>query len=185
MWRWRRASASTRPPLGWPPMADLAQLRTEAEAAVASAGSAAELEELRVRFLGRKSELTQALRSIGELPPDQRGPAGKQANEVRQALEALLESRTAELEAAELDERLVQDRVDVTLPGDPPVPVGHLHLVSQIRRRMEDVCIGLGFSVVEGPEVEYDYYNFTALNHPPEHPARLPQDTFYLAEQVL
>jgi phenylalanyl-tRNA synthetase alpha chain len=166
-------------------MADLAQLRSEAEAAVNAAGSAAELEELRVRYLGRKSELTQALRSIGELPPDQRGPVGKQANEVRQALEALLERRTSELDAAELDRRLVEDRVDVTLPGDPPAPVGHLHLVSQIRRRMEDVCIGLGFSVVEGPEIEYDYYNFTALNHPPEHPARAPQDTFYLAEQVL
>jgi phenylalanyl-tRNA synthetase alpha chain len=166
-------------------MADLAQLRSEAEAAIGAAGSAAELEELRVRYLGRKSELTQALRSIGELPPEQRGPVGKQANEVRQALEQLLEGRTAELEASELDRRLVEDRVDVTLPGDPPVPLGHLHLVSQIRRRMEDVCIGLGFSVVEGPEVEYDYYNFTALNHPPEHPARAPQDTFYLAEQVL
>ncbi len=166
-------------------MADLAQLRSEAEAAVGAAGSAAELEELRVRYLGRKSELTAALRSIGELPPEQRGQVGKQANEVRQALEALLERRTAELEASELDRRLTGDRLDVTLPGDPPVPVGHLHLVSQIRRRMEDVCIGLGFSVVEGPEVEYDYYNFTALNHPPEHPARLPQDTFYLAEHVL
>jgi phenylalanyl-tRNA synthetase alpha chain len=75
--------------------------------------------------------------------------------------------------------------VDVTLPGDPPVPVGHLHLVSQIRRRMEDIFVGLGFSVVEGPEIEYGYYNFTALNHPPAHPARLPQDTFYLAEHVL
>ena len=166
-------------------MADLAQLRSEAESAVGAAGSAAELEELRVRYLGRKSELTAALRSIGELPPEQRGQVGKQANEVRQALEALLERRTAELEASELDRRLTGDRVDVTLPGDPPVPVGHLHLVSQIRRRMEDVCIGLGFSVVEGPEIEYDYYNFTALNHPPEHPARLPQDTFYLAEHVL
>ncbi len=166
-------------------MADLAQLRSEAEAAVAAATSAAELEEIRVRYLGRKSELTQALRSIGELPPEQRGPAGKEANEVRQALEALLETRTSELAGAELDRRLVEDRVDVTLPGDPPVPLGHLHLVSQIRRRMEDVCIGLGFSVIEGPEIEYDYYNFTALNHPPEHPARAPQDTFYLAEQVL
>jgi phenylalanyl-tRNA synthetase alpha chain len=166
-------------------MADLAQLRTDAETAVAAAGSAAELEELRVRYLGRKSELTAALRSIGELPPEQRGQVGKQANEVRQALEALLERRKAELEASELDRRLTGDRVDITLPGDPPVPVGHLHLVSQIRRRMEDVCIGLGFSVVEGPEIEYDYYNFTALNHPPEHPARAPQDTFYLAEHVL
>jgi phenylalanyl-tRNA synthetase alpha chain len=166
-------------------MPDLADLRTEAEAAIGSAGSAAELEELRVRYLGRKSRLTQALRSIGELPAEQRGAVGKEANEVRRALESLLERRTAEVEASELDRRLAEDRIDVTLPGDPPVAVGHLHLVSQIRRRMEDIFAGLGFSVVEGPEVEYEYYNFTALNHPPEHPARLPQDTFYLAERVL
>jgi phenylalanyl-tRNA synthetase alpha chain len=166
-------------------MPELEQLQTEAEQAIGVAGSAAELEELRVRYLGRKSELTSTLRSIGELAPERRGPVGKQANQVRQALEGLIERRGAELEAAELDARLARDRVDVTLPGDPPQPAGHLHLVSQIRRRMEDVCMGLGFSVVEGPEIEYEYYNFTALNHPPEHPARLPQDTFYLAERVL
>jgi phenylalanyl-tRNA synthetase alpha chain len=166
-------------------MPDLDLLHSEALAAVAAAGSAAELEELRVRFLGRRSELTGVLRSIGELPPDRRGPVGKAANEVRRALEEQLERRTDELQAAELDRRLAGDRVDVTLPGDPPRPSGHLHLVSQIRRRMEDICVGLGFSVLEGPEIEYEYYNFTALNHPPEHPARLPQDTFYLAERVL
>jgi phenylalanyl-tRNA synthetase alpha chain len=166
-------------------MPDLAQLRSEAESAVGAAGSAAELEELRVRYLGRRSELTAALRSIGELPPEQRGPVGKEANEVRRALEDLLQRRTAELEAGELDRRLAEDRIDVTLPGDPPLPAGHLHLVSQIRRRMEDIFVGLGFSVVEGPEIEYAYYNFTARNHPPEHPARSPQDTFYLAEHVL
>jgi phenylalanyl-tRNA synthetase alpha chain len=166
-------------------MSDLQQLRTEAEAAIGAAGSASELEELRVRYLGRKSQLTQTLRSIGDLPLEQRGPVGKQGNEVRRALEGLLERRRAELEASELDRRLAEDRIDVTLPGDPPLAAGHLHLVSQIRRRMEDIFVGLGFSVVEGPEVEYEYYNFTALNHPPEHPARLPQDTFYFAEQVL
>jgi len=166
-------------------MADLAQLRSEAEASIGAARSAAELEELRVRYLGRRSELTAALRSIGELPPERRGPVGKQANEVRRALEGLLERRTAELEAGELDSRLARDRVDVTLPGDPAAPAGHLHLVTQIRRRMEDIFVGLGFSVLEGPEIEYEYYNFTALNHPPEHPARLPQDTFYFAERVL
>jgi phenylalanyl-tRNA synthetase alpha chain len=166
-------------------MPDLKELRAEGESAIAAAGTTGELEELRVRLLGRKSQLTATLRSIGELPPEQRGPAGKEANEVRQALEGLLASRTAELEAAELDRRLASDRIDVTLPGDPPMRPGHLHLVSQIRRRMEDVFVGLGFSVVEGPEIEYDYYNFTALNHPPEHPARAPHDTFYLAESVL
>jgi phenylalanyl-tRNA synthetase alpha chain len=166
-------------------MADLDQLRRDAEAAVGEAGSTQELEELRVRYLGRKSELTATLRSIGELPPDQRGPVGKAANEVRVALEELLAARTAELEASELDRRLGEDRIDVTLPGDPPQPAGRLHLVSQIRRRMEDIFIGLGFTVVEGPEIDYEYYNFTALNHPPEHPARSPQDTFYLSRHVL
>ena len=166
-------------------MADLDQLRSEAEAAIRSAGDSAALEQLRVRYLGRKSELTSTLRSIGELPADQRGPVGKAANEVRVALEQLLGQRTTELEASELDRRLAEDRIDVTLPGDPPQPAGRLHLVSQIRRRMEDIFIGLGFAVVEGPEIEYEYYNFTALNHPPEHPARAPQDTFYLSESVL
>jgi phenylalanyl-tRNA synthetase alpha chain len=166
-------------------MPDLVQLRADAEAAIAAAAGTDELEELRVRLLGRKSELTATLRSIGELPPEERGPVGKQANEVRQALETQVAERTRELEAAELDRRLAEDRIDVTLPGDPPQPSGHLHLVTQIRRRMEDVFVGLGFSVLEGPEIEFDYYNFTALNHPAEHPARLPQDTFYLAESVL
>jgi len=166
-------------------MTDLAQLRSDAERAVREADSAQELEELRVRYLGRKSELTATLRSIGELAPDQRGPVGKAANEVRVALEELLAARIAELEASELDARLAEDRIDVTLPGDPPLPTGRLHLVSQIRRQMEDIFVGLGFEVVEGPEIDYEYYNFTSLNHPPEHPARLPQDTFYLSEHVL
>jgi phenylalanyl-tRNA synthetase alpha chain len=166
-------------------MPELQQLRSEGEAAIRAAGAASELEEVRVRYLGRRSELTRTLRSIGELPADQRGPAGREANEVKQALERLIAARGAELEAAELDRRLAEDRIDVTLPGDPPLPPGHLHLITQIRREMEDIFIGLGFQVLEGPEVEYDYYNFTALNHPPEHPARQPQDTFYLSESVL
>jgi phenylalanyl-tRNA synthetase alpha chain len=167
------------------PDARFADLRREAESAIAAAASAGELEQLRVRFLGRKAELTQALRSIGELPPEERGPVGKEANEVKRALESLLEERTAGLEASELDRSLAEDRIDPTLPGDPPLPTGHLHLVSQIRRELEDVFVGLGFEVLEGPEVEFEYYNFTALNHPPEHPARSPQDTFYFSDHVL
>jgi phenylalanyl-tRNA synthetase alpha chain len=165
--------------------ARIEELRREAEAAIASAASSAELEELRVRFLGRKAELTGILRSIAELPPEQRGPVGKGANQVKQALEAQLAARTEALEAAELDLRLSADRIDVTLPGDPPRPPGHLHLITQTRRQMEDIFVGLGFQVVEGPEVEWDYYNFTALNHPPDHPARMLQDTFYFSDQVL
>ena len=162
-----------------------ADLRSEAEAAIAAAASADELEELRVRYLGRKAELTQALRSIGELPPEQRGPVGKEANEVKHALESVLAERTSRLEADELDSRLAEDRIDVTLPGDPSRPPGHLHIVSQTRREMEDIFVGLGFDVVEGPEIEFDYYNFTALNIPPGHPARTSMDTFYLSDQVV
>jgi phenylalanyl-tRNA synthetase alpha chain len=165
--------------------ARLEEIRAEAEAAVAGAGGTDELEELRVRYLGRKSELTRTLRSIGELPPEERGPAGKTANVVKQAIEAQLSARTEELQGAELERRLAEDRVDVTLPGDPPQPPGHVHLVTQTRREMEDIFVGLGFRVVEGPEVEFDYYNFTALNHPPDHPARMLQDTFYLSDEVL
>src|ERR671919_2964470 len=109
---WRPPSRCTRWNVGCAAMPDLAQLRSEAESAIGAAGSAAELEELRVRYLGRKSELTASLRSIGELPPEQRGPVGKQANEVRRALEALLERRTGELETSELDRRLAGDRLD-------------------------------------------------------------------------
>jgi phenylalanyl-tRNA synthetase alpha chain len=166
-------------------MPDLDALREEAESAIAEAASADALEELRVRYLGRKSELTQTLRSIGELPLEERGPVGKTANAVRVALEEQLRRRTEELSASELDARLAQDRIDVTLPGDPPQRAGHLHLVTQTRREMEDIFIGLGFNVVEGPEVEFDHYNFTTLNIPPNHPARDLQDTFYLSPEVV
>src|SRR5437764_3235216 len=115
----------------------LDELRREAEAAVRSARSTAELEELRVRYLGRKSELTGVLRGIGELPPEERGPVGQAANSVRAAIEAQLAERTAALSAAELDERLERDRIDVTLPGDPPSPVGRLHLITSTRREIE------------------------------------------------
>src|SRR4051794_33490498 len=140
--RWRCTSN-----LGWRAMADLDSLRTEAEAAIAAVSSSSELEELRVRYLGRKSDLTQTLRSIGELPPEQRGRVGKQANQARVALESLLEERTRELQEAELERRLAEDRVDVTLPGDPPEPAGALHLISQTRRDIEDFFVGMGFLV--------------------------------------
>ena len=163
----------------------LDELGAEAEAAVAEAESSTQLDELRVRYLGRKSELTATLRSIRELAPQDRGAVGQAANAVRARLEELIAERGTALEAAELEQRLERDRIDVTLPGAPPLPPGHLHLVTEIRRELEDVFVGLGFEVLEGPEVEYEYYNFTALNHPDSHPARLPQDTFYLSDQVL
>jgi phenylalanyl-tRNA synthetase alpha chain len=161
------------------------ELRRQAEAAIATAPDTAALEELRVRYLGRKAELTGILRGIGELPADQRGPVGSAANAAREALEQLLARRRGELEGGELERRLAEDAVDVTLPGVPPVAVGHLHLLKQTRREIEDIFIGLGYRVLEGPEVEHDYYNFTALNHPPGHPARLTQDSFYVDPATL
>jgi phenylalanyl-tRNA synthetase alpha chain len=155
-------------------------IRGEATAAIGGAGSTAELEELRVRYLGRKAELTTILRGIAELPPEERGKVGGAANKTRKELESLLERSAEQLDASELDARLLADRVDVTLPGAPPRPVGHPHLIARTTRLIEDIMVGLGYSVAEGPEIEHDYYNFTALNHPAGHPARMLQDTFYV-----
>jgi len=156
------------------------EIRGEASAAIGAAGSSAELEELRVRYLGRKAELTGVLRGIAELPPEERGRVGGAANRARKELEALLEQSAERLSASELEQQLVSDRIDVTLPGAPPRPVGHPHLIARTTRLIEDTMVGLGYHVAEGPEIEHDYYNFTALNHPPGHPARMLQDTFYV-----
>ncbi len=161
------------------------ELRREAEAAIGAARSTDALEQVRVRFLGRKAELPNLLRHVADLPADQRAAVGKTANEARQALEAAIERRQEELAGAELEQRLAEDRIDVTLGGDPLSPVGRLHLLTQTRREIEDIFIGLGFNVAEGPEVETVYYNFDALNHPVTHPARALTDTFYVTEQVL
>jgi phenylalanyl-tRNA synthetase alpha chain len=163
----------------------ISELEQEASARIAEAADTAALEELRVRYLGRKSELTSILRGIGQLPPEQRGPVGAAANKARQALEQALSARRAEVEAQELQRRLEADRVDVTLPGEAPVRAGHLHLITQTRREIEDIFVGLGYRVLDGPEIEHDFYNFTALNHPPGHPARMVQDTFYVDPESL
>jgi phenylalanyl-tRNA synthetase alpha chain len=163
----------------------IAQLRAEAEAAIGAAASSDVLEELRVTYLGRKAELPNLLRGVADLPAEQRTEVGRTANEARKALEALIERRAQELEGQELDARLATDRIDVTLPGDPPQDVGRLHLLTTTRREIEDVFVGLGFRVLEGPEVETVHYNFDALNHLPTHPARLRTDTFYFTDDTL
>jgi phenylalanyl-tRNA synthetase alpha chain len=157
------------------------EIHDEGLTAIDAAGSTDALEELRVRLLGRKAELPNLLRGVGELPPEQRGQVGKRANEVRKALEARLAAANERLDAAELDRRLIADRIDITLPGDPLQPVGRLHLITQTLRELEDVFVGLGFTVVEGNEVETVHYNFDALNHDATHPARDKTDTFYVA----
>jgi phenylalanyl-tRNA synthetase alpha chain len=156
------------------------QLGREAADAIAAAGSSAALEEVRIRYLGRKAELPNLLRGVAQLAPEQRAATGQALNQARQAVEAAIEARGGELATAELHDRLAQDRIDVTLPADPLPAVGRLHLMTRTRREIEDVFIGLGFNVAEGPEIETVYYNFDALNHAATHPARLESDTFYL-----
>jgi phenylalanyl-tRNA synthetase alpha chain len=142
------------------------------------------LEDVRVRFLGRKAELTVLLRSITELPAEERPGVGRFGNLVKRELEAALESRRVALEADELSGALERDRIDVTLPGRS-LPLGHLHLITSTRREIEDIFIGMGYEVAEGPEIETDYYNFEALNTPADHPARSLHDTFFLSDEVL
>ncbi|HEY3725683.1 MAG TPA: phenylalanine--tRNA ligase subunit alpha [Solirubrobacteraceae bacterium] len=158
----------------------IAALEREATGAIAAAADTPALEDVRIRYLGRKAELPNLLRGVAQLPAEHRAAVGKAANRARQALEAALEKRAGELAGAELELRLVQDRLDVTLPADPLPAIGRLHLMTRTRREIEDVFIGLGFNVAEGPEVETVYYNFDALNHAPTHPSRLETDTFYI-----
>jgi phenylalanyl-tRNA synthetase alpha chain len=161
------------------------ELRAQAETEIAAAIAPDALEELRVRYLGRKAELPQMLRGVAQLPPDQRGAVGKAANQARQVLEALIERRAEQLGGEQLQRVLADDRVDVTLPGAPAQPVGRLHLLTAMRRELEDIFLGLGFTVMEGPEIESVRYNFDALNHSPTHPARARTDTFYVARPDL
>jgi phenylalanyl-tRNA synthetase alpha chain len=161
------------------------ELRAEAQAAIAGAASTDEVERARVRYLGRKAELPNLLRGVAELPPEQRGAVGRAANQARRELEALVAEHTRELDAHELDARLAADRVDITLPGAPPQPLGRLHLLTATRREIEDVFLGLGFDVMEGPEVDRVHYNFDALNHTATHPARDRSDTFYVTDDVV
>jgi phenylalanyl-tRNA synthetase alpha chain len=161
------------------------ELRAQAEREIAAAGTTDALEELRVRHLGRKAELPQLLRGVAQLPPEERSAVGRAANQARQALEELLQVRASQLGAAELETRLREETVDVTLPGSPTQPIGRLHVLSATERLLEDIFLGLGFTVLEGPEVETVHYNFDALNHSPTHPARARTDTFYVGPQTV
>jgi phenylalanyl-tRNA synthetase alpha chain len=163
----------------------ISELRAAGEAAIAEAPGTTELEDVRVRFLGRKAELPNLLRGVAQLPPEERGTVGRAANEARKALEAAIEARAQELEAAELDSKLAADVIDVTLPGSPAVKPGRIHLLTQTRREIEDIFLGLGFRVMEGPETELVYYNFDALNFDETHPSRQATDTFYISDDVL
>ncbi|MBA3428511.1 MAG: phenylalanine--tRNA ligase subunit alpha [Actinobacteria bacterium] len=157
---------------------DLSALEQEATAAVAAATSLDEVEEARLRYLGRKAELPQALRAVRDRE------TGIALNALRQALESSIAERRDTIERHELDRRLREETVDVTLPGEA-IPRGHLHLITQIRREVEDIFLGLGYRVVDGREVETTRYNFDGLNFPPGHPARSPLATLFLDEETV
>jgi phenylalanyl-tRNA synthetase alpha chain len=151
---------------------------------LAQARSRQDLEQVRVKYLGKKGVLTQLLRSMPSLPPAERPVIGREANEAKAEIEAALAERLATVEQADRRARLAADRVDLTLPGRRVVP-GARHPLSLVLDEIIDVFVGLGFEVADGPEVESDYYNFEALNIPKDHPARDMQDTFYVSEDVL
>ena len=159
--------------------AQLQQLEQEALAEIARAAAEDDIDRLRVRYLGRKGAITQVLRGLGKLSPEERPAVGQEANRVKAALEAALEERATRFQA---DRRQAEEarRIDVTLPGRR-LDRGRLHPITQVTREICDIFIRLGFQVVEGPEVETDYYNFEALNIPKDHPARDMQDTFYVS----
>ncbi|HTO12123.1 MAG TPA: phenylalanine--tRNA ligase subunit alpha [Candidatus Binatia bacterium] len=156
----------------------------EAREAIERAEASADLEALRVRFLGRQGALTMLLRSLGTLPAEERPVVGAAANEAKRELEALLESRLAEAAGRERQRQRAASRLDLTLPGRRP-PQGGIHPLTRVHDEIVAIFVGLGFSVAEGPEIETDFYNFEALNIPRDHPARDMQDTFYVAEATL
>ena len=157
--------------MGW------ADYLEEARAAIVGAEAEPQLEEARVAFLGRRSRLTESLRNAKELSVEERA----ELNRTKAALEEAFDEARETLRTRELDRSLAEEQVDVTLPGDE-IPRGHLHLITQIRREVEDVFLGLGYQIFDGPEVEDTYHNFTALNTPPWHPSTSPNDTFYVGE---
>lgn len=161
--------------------AQLHALKEETVSAVEASGDLAALDAVRVGVLGKKGSLTAVLRGLGALSPEERPLVGKVSNEVRGAIEEAIEARRTVLEAQALEARVAADAVDVTLPGRAR-PVGTRHLIERITDEAVEIFLGLGYRVAEGPQVELDYYNFTALNTPPDHPARGLADTFYVKD---
>ncbi len=158
--------------------------KIKAEALDALSAPSANIEELRIKYLGKKGELTAVLRGMGKLSAEERPVIGQLANDIRAEIEAKIEAMTAERHAREIEEKLEAERLDVTIPGDK-IAQGHFHPLSLVQRQLEEIFLGMGYSIVEGPEVELDYYNFQALNIPKDHPARDTQDTFYITENIL
>ncbi|HZJ57981.1 MAG TPA: phenylalanine--tRNA ligase subunit alpha [Clostridia bacterium] len=162
----------------------LDDIREQALGSIEDARQSVNLEAIRIKYLGKKGELTRILRGMGKLSPEERPVMGQLANKVRGDIESALSLKIREMEQIALTNRLKEEAIDVTLPGKK-TPLGRLHPLTTVLNQITDVFLGMGFNVAEGPEVELDYYNFEALNMPKNHPARDTQDTFYINENIL
>lgn len=143
-----------------------------------------QVENARIKYLGKKGELTAILKQMGKLSAEERPVIGQLANEIRAELDKKITDKTKELKEAALNEKLKNEAIDVTMPGES-VELGHIHPLTAVLNELKDIFIGMGFNIAEGPEVEKDYYNFEALNIPKDHPARDTQDTFYIDENIV
>jgi phenylalanyl-tRNA synthetase alpha chain len=159
--------------------ANLDELQKQAQAELAQAADSAALESWRVHYLGKKSPLTQALRSLADLPAEERRAAGARANQLKAALESSYAERKQAVETSALAASASRDALDISLPGEP-VLLGRLHPITRVTREICNIFLNMGFEIVEGPDVETDYYNFQALNMPPDHPARDSFSTFWM-----
>ncbi len=162
----------------------LQKIKDEAMRQIEASGDLSRLNDVRVSILGKKGELTAVLKSMKDVSPEERPLVGQLVNETRESIEKMLEETKGKLEAAELELRLKREVIDVTLPAKKN-SVGHRHPNTIALEEVERIFTGMGYEVVEGPEVEYDYYNFEALNIPANHPAKDEQDTFYINDKIL
>ena len=162
----------------------LEEIKASVEGILQNAQDMETLEQIRIKYLGKKGELTAVLKGMGKLSPEERPVMGALANEIREKLENEIEAKKAEIGAAMEKAQLAAEVLDVTMPGKKQAK-GKLHPLTKTMNEIKDIFIGMGFQIAEGPEVEYDYYNFEALNIPPNHPARDTQDTFYIEDNIV
>ena len=162
----------------------LKAIAVAAKDALASVNDMQELEALRVKYLGKKGELTAILKQMGSLSAEERPIIGQFANEIKAQIEGEISVKSAEIKAASINQKLAAEKIDVTMPGKKS-PMGKQHPLSIVLDEIKEIFLGMGFEIAEGPEVEYDYYNFEALNIPKDHPARDTQDTFYITDNIL
>ena len=162
----------------------LEQIKVSVEAALKNAEAMESLEDIRIKYMGKKGELTAVLKGMGKLSAEERPKIGALANEIRQRLEKEIDERKSAILAAVEERKLAEEVIDVTMPGKKN-DEGKLHPLTQVKNELAEIFMGMGFSIADGPEVEYDYYNFEALNIPKNHPARDEQDTFYIADNIV